>query len=57
MNVINPASELGPKGRDSVRTAILSSRMDSIARKMQNTLFRTARSAFSTRRTTSPASC
>ena len=44
MNVINPASELGPKGRDSVRTAILSSRMDSIARKMQNTLFRTARS-------------
>ena len=44
MNVINPGSELGPKGRDSVRTAILSSRMDSIARKMQNTLFRTARS-------------
>ena len=30
--------------RDSVRMAILSSRMDSIARKMQNTLFRTARS-------------
>src|SRR3984893_6213594 len=44
MNVINPASELAPKGRDGVRTAILSSRMDSIARKMQNTLFRTARS-------------
>jgi N-methylhydantoinase B len=30
--------------RDGVRTAILSSRMESIARKMQNTLFRTARS-------------
>ena len=30
--------------RNSVRTAILSSRMESIARKMQNTLFRTARS-------------
>ena len=29
---------------ESVRTAILSSRMNSIARKMQNTLFRTARS-------------
>jgi N-methylhydantoinase B len=44
MNVISPASALGPKGRDGVRTAILSSRVDSIARKMQNTLFRTARS-------------
>ncbi|WP_159715961.1 hydantoinase B/oxoprolinase family protein [Geminicoccus flavidas] len=32
------------KARDGVRTAILSSRMESIARKMQNTLFRTARS-------------
>jgi N-methylhydantoinase B len=31
-------------GRDAVRTAILASRMESIARKMQNTLFRTARS-------------
>ncbi len=30
--------------RNNVRTAILSSRMESIARKMQNTLFRTARS-------------
>ncbi len=30
--------------RDGVRTAILSSRMETIARKMQNTLFRTARS-------------
>src|SRR3954452_11331766 len=30
--------------RDGVRTAILSSRIDTIARKMQNTLFRTARS-------------
>jgi N-methylhydantoinase B len=30
--------------REGVRTAILSSRMESIARKMQNTLFRTARS-------------
>jgi N-methylhydantoinase B len=30
--------------RDGVRTAILSSRIESIARKMQNTLFRTARS-------------
>src|SRR5688572_31622650 len=29
---------------DGVRMAILSSRMESIARKMQNTLFRTARS-------------
>jgi N-methylhydantoinase B len=33
-----------PQVRDGVRTAILSSRMDTIARKMQNTLFRTARS-------------
>jgi len=32
------------QSQDSVRTAILSSRMESIARKMQNTLFRTARS-------------
>lgn len=31
-------------GSESVRTAILSSRMDGIAQKMQNTLFRTARS-------------
>ena len=30
--------------RDGVRMAILSSRIESIARKMQNTLFRTARS-------------
>lgn len=30
--------------RDGVRMALLSNRMDSIARKMQNTLFRTARS-------------
>ena len=30
--------------QDGVRTAILSSRMETIARKMQNTLFRTARS-------------
>ena len=30
--------------RDGVRMALLSSRMESIARKMQNTLFRTARS-------------
>jgi N-methylhydantoinase B len=37
------ASELGTV-RSNVRTAILSSRMESIARKMQNTLFRTARS-------------
>src|SRR6478735_1202313 len=32
------------QAREGVRTAILSSRMESIARKMQNTLFRTARS-------------
>ncbi|EWY39567.1 hydantoinase [Skermanella stibiiresistens SB22] len=33
-----------PRRRDGVKTAILASRFDSIARKMQNTLFRTARS-------------
>jgi N-methylhydantoinase B len=44
MNVPNPFAALNDRGRDGVRTAILSSRMDSIARKMQNTLFRTARS-------------
>lgn len=33
-----------PTLRDGVRTAILSNRMNGIARKMQNTLFRTARS-------------
>ncbi len=44
MNVVNPVSRLNERGPDGVRMAILSSRMDSIARKMQNTLFRTARS-------------
>ena len=34
----------GDRTTDGVRMAILSSRMESIARKMQNTLFRTARS-------------
>ncbi|GEO39996.1 hydantoin utilization protein B [Skermanella aerolata] len=33
-----------PPRRDGVKTAILASRFESIARKMQNTLFRTARS-------------
>jgi N-methylhydantoinase B len=44
VNVVNPVSRLNERGPDGVRMAILSSRMDSIARKMQNTLFRTARS-------------
>jgi N-methylhydantoinase B len=35
---------LNRAGSEGVRTAILSSRMGSIAQKMQNTLFRTARS-------------
>jgi N-methylhydantoinase B len=35
---------LNRSASERVRTAILSSRMDSIAQKMQNTLFRTARS-------------
>ena len=39
---MNDAS--GAQTGDGVRMAILSSRMESIARKMQNTLFRTARS-------------
>ena len=33
-----------PRTKDGVRMAILSNRMESIARKMQNTLFRTGRS-------------
>ena len=37
-------SETGGRTTDGVRMALLSSRMESIARKMQNTLFRTARS-------------
>jgi N-methylhydantoinase B len=37
----SPAAQ---SGRDAIAMAVLSSRMDSIARKMQNTLFRTARS-------------
>ncbi len=37
-------SETAVRTSDGVRMAILSSRMESVARKMQNTLFRTARS-------------
>jgi N-methylhydantoinase B len=37
-------SEAGAPASDGVRMALLSSRMESVARKMQNTLFRTARS-------------
>ncbi len=44
MTSITPASNAKALARDGVRTAILSSRFESIARKMQNTLFRTARS-------------
>ncbi len=41
---VTSAGAPGRSSLDGVRTAILSSRMDSIAQKMQNTLFRTARS-------------
>src|SRR5438876_842712 len=39
-----PAGGREPAVKDGVRMAVLSSRFDSIARKMQNTLFRTGRS-------------
>jgi N-methylhydantoinase B len=38
------APDTADRGRAAVRMAIISNRMESIARKMQNTLFRTARS-------------
>jgi N-methylhydantoinase B len=37
-------SPAGQTGREAIAMAVLSSRMESVARKMQNTLFRTARS-------------
>ena len=43
MDVAEVGTAVSPN-RGSVRMAILSSRMEGIARKMQNTLFRTARS-------------
>ena len=45
MTVTEPATDDRPGwAREGVRMAIISNRMESIARKMQNTLFRTARS-------------
>ena len=44
MNDIGTEARRGPAVKDGVRMAVLSSRFDSIARKMQNTLFRTGRS-------------
>lgn len=42
--LVSPSTAPRAAAADGVRTAILSSRMESIAQKMQNTLFRTARS-------------
>jgi N-methylhydantoinase B len=41
---IRPSADGGASARDGVRLAVLSRRIDSIVRKMTNTLFRTARS-------------
>ena len=44
MNDIGVKSKRPTAVKDGVRMAVLSNRFDSIARKMQNTLFRTGRS-------------
>ncbi|MFO1055541.1 MAG: hydantoinase B/oxoprolinase family protein [Dongiaceae bacterium] len=44
MDEARQVESAAPRSRDGVRMAVLSSRFESIARKMQNTLFRTGRS-------------